>query len=96
MERDRVGADERLLGDLPVGESLTDEFGDAALGFRQDVNASPRPFGGGAPVPALHAEQTFVSANTIAFHLRNIYRKLGITSRVQLARVVLDSSEDYT
>ena len=42
------------------------------------------------------AEQTFVSANTIAFHLRNIYRKLGITSRVQLARVVLDSSEDYT
>ena len=42
------------------------------------------------------AEQTFVSANTIAFHLRNIYRKLGITSRVQLARVVLDSSEDYS
>ena len=42
------------------------------------------------------AEQTFVSANTIAFHLRNIYRKLGIASRVQLARAVLDSSEDYT
>jgi len=41
------------------------------------------------------AEQTFVSANTIAFHLRNIYRKLGIASRVQLARVVLDSAEEY-
>lgn len=41
------------------------------------------------------AEQTFVSANTVAFHLRNIYRKLGIASRVQLARVVLDSSDDY-
>jgi len=41
------------------------------------------------------AEQTFVSANTIAFHLRNIYRKLGIASRVQLARIVLDSAEEY-
>jgi DNA-binding NarL/FixJ family response regulator len=35
------------------------------------------------------AERTFVSANTVAFHLRNIYRKLGIASRVQLARVIL-------
>lgn len=39
------------------------------------------------------AEQTFVSANTIAFHLRNIYRKLGIASRVQLARVLPDTAE---
>jgi DNA-binding NarL/FixJ family response regulator len=36
------------------------------------------------------AERTFVSANTVAFHLRNIYRKLRIASRVQLARVILD------
>jgi DNA-binding CsgD family transcriptional regulator len=34
------------------------------------------------------AKQTFISANTVAFHLRNIYRKLGIASRVQLARIV--------
>jgi DNA-binding CsgD family transcriptional regulator len=39
------------------------------------------------------AEQTFVSANTIAFHLRNIYRKLGVASRVQLARIVPDPAE---
>ncbi len=39
------------------------------------------------------AEQTFVSANTIAFHLRNVYRKLGVASRVQLARVLPDAGE---
>ncbi len=37
------------------------------------------------------AERTFVSGNTVAFHLRNVYRKLRITSRVQLARAVLDA-----
>jgi DNA-binding CsgD family transcriptional regulator len=37
------------------------------------------------------AERTFVSANTVAFHLRNIYRKLRIASRVQLTRIVLDA-----
>jgi DNA-binding CsgD family transcriptional regulator len=37
------------------------------------------------------AERTFVSANTIAFHLRNIYRKLRIASRVQLTRIILDA-----
>jgi len=34
------------------------------------------------------ADQTFTSANTVAFHLRNIYRKLGVGSRVQLARAL--------
>jgi DNA-binding CsgD family transcriptional regulator len=38
------------------------------------------------------AKQTFISANTVAFHLRNIYRKLGIASRVQLARIVPGNS----
>jgi DNA-binding CsgD family transcriptional regulator len=30
------------------------------------------------------AEQTFVSRNTVAWHLRNIYRKLQVESREQL------------
>ena len=32
------------------------------------------------------AEQTFVSRNTVAWHLRNIYRKVAVDSREQLTR----------
>jgi DNA-binding CsgD family transcriptional regulator len=37
------------------------------------------------------AAQLFLSPRTIAFHLRNIFRKLGINSRTQLARFDLDA-----
>lgn len=37
------------------------------------------------------ASQLFLSPRTIAFHLRNIFRKLDISSRTQLARLDLDS-----
>jgi DNA-binding CsgD family transcriptional regulator len=33
------------------------------------------------------ANRVFLSAHTVAFHLRHIFWKLGITSRVQLARI---------
>ena len=36
------------------------------------------------------AEQTFVSRNTVAWHLRNIFRKLAVESREQLLSVVND------
>jgi DNA-binding CsgD family transcriptional regulator len=37
------------------------------------------------------AAQLFLSPRTIAAHLRNIFRKLGISSRTELARLHLDS-----
>ena len=37
------------------------------------------------------ATRLFVSAHTVDFHLRQIYRKLGISSRVELTRRVVES-----
>jgi DNA-binding CsgD family transcriptional regulator len=36
------------------------------------------------------AERLFLSRHTVDFHLRQIFRKLGIGSRVELTRLVLD------
>jgi DNA-binding CsgD family transcriptional regulator len=37
------------------------------------------------------AERMFLSRHTIDFHLRQIFRKLDIRSRVELTRLVLES-----
>ena len=36
------------------------------------------------------AEQMYVSVHTVAFHLKQVFRKLGIGSRVELARLAAD------
>ncbi len=38
------------------------------------------------------AERMYVSVHTVAFHLRQVFRKLGISSRVELARLVAEQS----
>jgi DNA-binding CsgD family transcriptional regulator len=40
------------------------------------------------------ANRMFVSSHTVAFHLRNIFRKLDINSRVELARIVAEQPPD--
>ncbi|MEU7837788.1 MULTISPECIES: AAA family ATPase [unclassified Nonomuraea] len=42
------------------------------------------------------AEQMFISAHTVAFHLRHIYSKLQIKSRVELTRLVIVRGRDDT
>jgi DNA-binding NarL/FixJ family response regulator len=38
------------------------------------------------------AEQLFVSHTTINAHLRNIYGKLGVSSRIAAARLAMENS----
>jgi FixJ family two-component response regulator len=63
------------------------------------IGKSPRPGSSYAAEGHTNREvaaQLFLSPRTIDFHLRNVYRNLGITSRTALARLDLDSESPST
>jgi hypothetical protein len=43
----------------------------------------------GAGLSGIDVGQMYVSMHTVAFHMRQIFRKLGIGSRVEFARIVI-------
>ncbi|WP_218010081.1 helix-turn-helix transcriptional regulator, partial [Actinomadura kijaniata] len=78
---ERARLELRAIGDRVAGR--------AASGGGRELTAQERRVAELAAAGATNAEiatQLFVSASTVEYHLRKVFRKLGITSRRQLAR----------
>ena len=76
-----------IEGSLP--RSRASELADAADRLRRAAAPRDRARGGGAQTKQV-AAALFVSPKTVEGHLTNIYAKLGVHSRTELARRMRD------
>jgi DNA-binding CsgD family transcriptional regulator len=95
----RLGADpwtRRAAGELRAsGAAVLDSDGATVAGLTpQEMQIALAVADGATNREA--AAALLLSPRTVGFHLNNIYRKLGIRSRVELARAVADPPADAT
>ena len=63
------------------------------MGCAHNVGGDRRAAGGRGLTNREVAERLFLSPHTVSSHLRHVFGKLGINSRVELARLARDSEK---
>ena len=90
---DELGAQpwaDRARAELRASGETRRTNGESTLQLTPREHEVARLVAGGATNTEV-ATELFVNAKTVEFHLGNVYRKLGVRSRTELARVFLDS-----
>ncbi len=85
---------QRLLADAG-SRSITPSVGEPGLASLTDAERGVAEVVAAGYTNREAAAKLFVSPHTVDYHLRHIFRKLDIESRVQLARIVEHSQDRY-
>jgi DNA-binding CsgD family transcriptional regulator len=94
--------EDRLAGQVPDGQQreagavtgLVDRFGRAGREGLTGTERGVADLVAGGLTNQQVANQIFLGVHTVAFHPRQIFRKIGIKSRVELTRVVVQRPLD--